>query len=369
MWSSKAVGNNTATHTSSSLAMYPAPCFSPLSPASPSRLALTATAGTHRGAYLIPGLCVNSHHPDAMETFFRRHFGRKGPRRTSVVAVPTGKARRRSQVGLPSASLAQCRRGSGTPAASLSCLGLVRRPGTRRRSSTTPPCLSPRFAVQKKCGGQAQAIDAQLLGSTVLLASLIPTAEEGDRAHCTDSSRSESPEDGGAAAGAEQGQHEHCAEEMWLAMLPQQRPLQAGLLSRGPRCLRRASSHRLPTEVAYGRTAYGLPGRYRRLSQRRRSSGAPQPGLLPSGHARLLAQHCAGVPGTRCPSSTLVKGLGPEPRCHTTPDGWSPRLLYVWWQRATRQCLWEGRGGVQTQVWWGRREETQCRAPAATGVL
>uniref|UniRef100_A0A8C3V412 Diacylglycerol kinase n=1 Tax=Catharus ustulatus TaxID=91951 RepID=A0A8C3V412_CATUS len=195
-----------------------------------------------------------------METFFRRHFGRKGLRRTSVVAVPTGKVRRRSQVGLPSSSLAQCRRGSGTPAASLSCLGLVRRPGTRRRSSTTPPCLSPRFAVQKQRRGQAQAIDAQLLGPTVLLASLIPTGEEQDK-----------------------GQHEHCAEEAWLAMLPQLRPLQAGLLSRGPRCLRRASSHCLPTEVAYGRAAYGLPGRYRRLSQRRRSSDGLQPGLLPSG--------------------------------------------------------------------------------------
>uniref|UniRef100_A0A8C3V095 Diacylglycerol kinase n=1 Tax=Catharus ustulatus TaxID=91951 RepID=A0A8C3V095_CATUS len=201
-----------------------------------------------------------------METFFRRHFGRKGLRRTSVVAVPTGKVRRRSQVGLPSSSLAQCRRGSGTPAASLSCLGLVRRPGTRRRSSTTPPCLSPRFAVQKQRRGQAQAIDAQLLGPTVLLASLIPTGEEQDK-----------------------GQHEHCAEEAWLAMLPQLRPLQAGLLSRGPRCLRRASSHCLPTEVAYGRAAYGLPGRYRRLSQRRRSSDGLQPGLLPSGSPTTTA--------------------------------------------------------------------------------
>lgn len=302
-----------------------------------------------------------------METFFRRHFGRKGLRRTSVVAVPTGKVRRRSQVGLPSTSLAQCRRGSGTPAASLSCLGLVRRPGTRRRSSTTPPCLSPRFAVQTRCGSQAKAIDAKLLGPTVLLASLIPTGEEGDRAHFTDSSRSESPEDSGAAAGAEQGQR--CAEETWLAMLPQLQPLQAGLLSRGPRCLQRASSHRLPTEVMYSRAAYGLPGRYRRLSQRRRSSDAPQPGLLPPGHPRLLAQHCAGVAGTRCPSATLVKGLGPEPTCHTTPASWSPRLLYVWRQRARRQCRGEGRGGVQTQVWWGRREETAPLALAATGVL
>lgn len=308
-----------------------------------------------------------------METFFRRHFGRKGLRRTSVVAVPTGKVRRRSQVGLPSPSLAQCRRGSGTPAASLSCLGLVRRPGTRRRSSTTPPCLSPRFAVQKKHGGPAQAVDAQLLGRSVLLASLIPTGDERDRAHGADSSSSQSPEDGGAAAGAEQGQHERCAEEMWLAMVPQLRPLQAGLLSRGPRCLRRSSSHRLPTEVSFGRAAYGLPGRYRRLSQRRRSSDALQPGLLPSGHPRLLAQRSAGVAATRCPSATLAEGLGPEPTCHTTADGWSPRLLYVWWQRPSRQCLGEGKevgcrprfggeGGEETQCCWPWLPSVSCSA-------
>ncbi|KAJ7406093.1 Diacylglycerol kinase zeta [Pitangus sulphuratus] len=262
-----------------------------------------------------------------METFFRRHFGRKGLRRTSVVAVPTGKARRRSQVGLPSTALAQRRRGSSTPEASLSCLGLVRRPGTRRRSSTTPPCLSPRFAVQAKRRGQAQAIDAQLLGPSVLLANLVPMGEEGDRAPHTDSSTSEPLEGGGAAAEAEQGQRERWAEETWLAMLPQLRPLQGGLLSRRPRCLRRSSSHHLPTEVVYSRAAYGLPGRYRRLSQRRRSSDALRPGLLPSSHPRLLAQHCAGVARAGCPSATLSEGLGPKSTCHAAPDGCSPRLL------------------------------------------
>ncbi|XP_071414559.1 diacylglycerol kinase zeta isoform X3 [Pithys albifrons albifrons] len=261
-----------------------------------------------------------------METFFRRHFGRRGPRRSSVVAVPTSKARRRSQVGLPSAVLAQRRRGSATPEASPSCLGLGlglgRRPGARRRSSTTPPCLSPRFAVQTKRKGRAQAIDAQLLGPSVLLASLIPMGEEGDRAPRVDSSRSESLEDGGAAAGAEHAQHERSAEETWLALLPQPRPLRAGRLSRGPRCLRRASSHRLPTEGAYSRAAHGLPGRYRR-----RSSDAPRPGLLSAAHPRPLAQHCAGGAGTGGPSATLPEGLGPESTCHAAPDGWSPRLL------------------------------------------
>ncbi|XP_075358805.1 diacylglycerol kinase zeta isoform X1 [Mycteria americana] len=261
-----------------------------------------------------------------METFFRRHFGRKGPRRASAVAVPTGKARRRSQVGLPSTSLAQRRRGSGTPLPALSCLSLPRRAGPRRRSSTTPPCLSPRFAVQTKRGGRTRAIDAHLVGPSILLTSLVPTGEERDRA---DSSGSESLEDGGggAVAGAERGRRERWAEERWLAMLPRLRPLQARLLSRGPRCLWRTSSHRLPTEFMYGRAAHGLPGRYRRLSQRRRSSDALGPGLLASGHLRLLAQHCMGVARAGRPSAALPECLGPEPTCHAAPDGWSPRLL------------------------------------------
>ncbi|XP_064920744.1 diacylglycerol kinase zeta isoform X2 [Columba livia] len=267
-----------------------------------------------------------------METFFRWHFGRKGPRRASAVAVPTGKARRRSQAGLPSTSLAQRRRGSAAPLPALSCLGLPRRPrpGPRRRSSTTPPCLSPRFAVQTKRGGRGRAIDAHLVGPSVLLASLVPTGERGDGAPRTDSSGSESPEDGGdgAAAGAERGRGERCAEERWLAMLPRLRPLQAGLLSRGPRCLRRVSSHRLPTECAYGRAAYGLQGRYRRLSQRRRSSDAPRPpGLLTAGRPRLLAQSCAGPEGAGHPAAALPECLGPEPARHAAPDSWSPRLL------------------------------------------
>lgn len=283
-----------------------------------------------------------------METFFRRHFGRKGPRRASTVAVPTGKVRRRSQAGLPSASLAQRRRSSGAPLPALSCLGLPLHPSPRRRSSTTPPCLSPRFAVQMKHGGPARAIDAHLVGPSIPLASLIPTGEEGDGVPRTNSSRSESPEDDGvsAAAGAEQGRHERWAEERWLAMLPRLQPLQARLLSRGPRCLRRASSHRLPTEFMYGWAACGLPGRYRRLSQRRRSSDAPQPGLLPSGHLRLLAQHCVGAAGAGHPSAALPECLGPESTRHASPDGWSPRLLYVWRQLANVRCLGEGRLGA-----------------------
>lgn len=296
------------------------PC-SPVPCPDPRNLAL----GTHEGAYLTPALCVNSHRPGAMETFFRRHFGRKGQRRPSLVAVPTSKARRRSQAGLPSASLAQRRRGSGTPPPALSCLGQPRQPGPRRRrrSSTAPPCLSPRFAVRTERGGRARAIGAHLLGPSILLASLIPTGEQAERAPHADGSAPESPEDGGlAAAGARRG----WAEERWLPLL---RPLHTGLLSRRPRCLRPASSHRLPTEFVYGRAAHGLPGCYRRLSQRRRSSDALRSGLLPSGHLRLGAQRCAGAAAAECPSAALPECLGPEPTRHTAPDGWSPRLLYV----------------------------------------
>ncbi|XP_069714081.1 diacylglycerol kinase zeta isoform X2 [Phaenicophaeus curvirostris] len=261
-----------------------------------------------------------------MENFFRRHFGRKGLRRASGVAVPTGKARRRSQVGLPSASLSQHCQGLGTPLPALSCLGLTRHAGPRRRSSTTPPCLSPRFAVQTKRGGQAGAIDAHLLSHSILLASLIPTGEKQDAMPCTNSSGSESPEDG-VVVGAEQCQRKRWAEERWLAMLPRLLPLQARLLSRGPRCLRRASSHHLPTEFTHGRATYGLPGHYRRLSQRRRSSNVTRPGLVPSNHLWLLAQHCVEVTGARHPSAALPECLGSESPCRTSPDGWSPRLL------------------------------------------
>uniref|UniRef100_A0A8B9Q5S8 Diacylglycerol kinase n=1 Tax=Apteryx owenii TaxID=8824 RepID=A0A8B9Q5S8_APTOW len=215
-----------------------------------------------------------------METFFKRHFQRKGlsgSRHASMVAVPTGKARRRSQVGLPSASLAQRRCRSSTPLPALSCLGQPQQasPSSRRRSSTTPPCLSPRFAVQKKRGGQVRSIDTHLMGPSMLLASLIQMREEGKGVPCADNSGSESLEDSGSRK-----------ESMPLL--------------RGPRCLRRRSSHLLPTEFVYGRAAYGLQGRYRRLSQHRPSSDAMGPGaLLSPGRAWLLPRRWMGAARAR----------------------------------------------------------------------
>ncbi|XP_018115707.1 diacylglycerol kinase zeta isoform X2 [Xenopus laevis] len=131
-----------------------------------------------------------------MDTFFKRHFRRKlasapkepcltpTPRRCSVV-VTTGKARRRSSAGLPSSSLSMQRRTSINPAQqvplSVGAPARIAKRNARRRSSTTTPRLSPRFAVQKKRGGRLHSIDNQLIGPSMLLASLIPIKKDTGR--------------------------------------------------------------------------------------------------------------------------------------------------------------------------------------------
>ncbi|KAK9516078.1 hypothetical protein VZT92_024038 [Zoarces viviparus] len=139
-----------------------------------------------------------------MDTFFRRHFKRKeaallaGAESKSVnqrrpsVAVPTSKARRRSNAGLPSSSLTQQRRPSVQLQGALPCAGGGRLAKTsrhsrwaghvRRRSSTTTPSLNPRFAVCRRKVGKLRTIDTHLLGPSMLLASLIQMAEEEEEA-------------------------------------------------------------------------------------------------------------------------------------------------------------------------------------------
>ncbi|XP_053304346.1 diacylglycerol kinase zeta isoform X2 [Spea bombifrons] len=124
-----------------------------------------------------------------MDTFFKRHFRKKPapppsepyyppPSRRCSVTITTGKARRRSSAGLASSSLSTQRRSSVAQTQPVPpCLATqsrgARREG-RRRSSTTTPGLSPRFAVQKRRGGRLRAIDRQLMGPSMILASLIP---------------------------------------------------------------------------------------------------------------------------------------------------------------------------------------------------
>uniref|UniRef100_K7FA86 Diacylglycerol kinase n=1 Tax=Pelodiscus sinensis TaxID=13735 RepID=K7FA86_PELSI len=192
---------------------------------------------------------------------------------------------------------------------SLSCLGSPDKGNMspRRRSSTTPPHLSPRFAVQKKRGGQVRTIDVQLMGPSMLLASLIQMSEEeeGKRTACAEGSGPESPR----------------------SRPPALHPLSMRPLLRAPRYLRRRSSHLLPAEFVYSKAACGLQGCYRRLSQPRLSGETSRPGtLLPPCRAGL-----AVPPGARRPSAAVYECLGMEPAyCNyasASPEAWSPLLL------------------------------------------
>ncbi|XP_031420619.1 diacylglycerol kinase zeta isoform X2 [Clupea harengus] len=130
-----------------------------------------------------------------MDTFFRRHFKRNpgeqpeedfGRLRRPSVALATGRARRRSSVGLPSSVLMQRRRSSvqlqGGVLTPRGRCPVPTRPykggSSRRRSSTTNPGVNPRFAVRRKQAGKMRSIDTHLLGPSMLLASLIQMSEE-----------------------------------------------------------------------------------------------------------------------------------------------------------------------------------------------
>uniref|UniRef100_A0A8C9TL17 Diacylglycerol kinase n=1 Tax=Scleropages formosus TaxID=113540 RepID=A0A8C9TL17_SCLFO len=229
-----------------------------------------------------------------MDTFFRRHFRRKeagGPEysrhRRPSVAVPTGKARRRSSVGLPSAVLTQRRR-SSVQMPGASSVAETQGPAgrrlaedyyARRRSSTTTPSLNPRFAVRRRQGGKLRTIDTHLLGPSMLLASLIQMAEEeeiaerqaearGDGLSCTDSDEEDDEE--------RLSDKELEDATMWWDQEVCQgvtvENLQSRSLLRAPRCLRRNSSHLLPADAVHCERSYnGLYGRYWRTSQRRSS--------------------------------------------------------------------------------------------------
>ncbi|XP_037756086.1 diacylglycerol kinase zeta isoform X4 [Chelonia mydas] len=284
-----------------------------------------------------------------MDTFFKRHFRRKvsslGFQRASVVSVPTGKARRRSMVGMPSASLAQCRRRSSTQLQSVSCLGSPDKGSLspRRRSSTTPPHLSPRFAVQKKRGGQVRTIDTQLMGPSMLLASLIQVseAEEGRRMACAEGSGSKSPweelkegcgREETVASGARLDRRELQAKLSPRSKRPALHPISMRSLLQAPGCLHRHSTHLLPAEFVYSKAACGLQGYYRRLSQPWLSGESPRPGaLLPPCRARLAAKRWKVPPRARRPSETIYECLGMEPAygnyASAFPKAWSPQLL------------------------------------------
>lgn len=313
-----------------------------------------------------------------MDIFFRRHFKRKEAglaradgeepepcriRRPSV-AVPTSRARRRSSVGLPSATLAQRRRSS----IHLQSLPHIppSRPGKggsgRRRSSTTTPGANPRFAVRRKKVSKLRNIDTHLLGPSMLLASLIQMTEEDEEVRdpaigqvefkgnppksylCSDPllSEGDSDSDSPSSSGDSDGQYSEQYEERLTeadssecelrnsSILCQQDCLPLGMvvervqahpLIRVPRCLRRNSSH-------LGHPETSLQGRYCRSSQWRRrrristisKAGSPWPGR--------------GVPLPSRRNSTCWKthtSLNPLMGAHYDPrlESWSGFLSYV----------------------------------------
>lgn len=216
-----------------------------------------------------------------MDTFFGLRFRRKAcdpsRRRRSSVSLPASKARRRSSVGLPSAGLAQRRRSSAQLQISdVQALQYRRGRFTRRRSSGATACLTPRFSIRRRQAAKHRSIHAQLLGPSLLLASVVQmsdksqdhetedrSAEEYSSVSDSDCSQEEQEQDGVDL----ETESEKC--RTWLAQgLVTGESIQPRPLIRAPRCLRRNSSHLLPAEAVYRSPAfYGVYGRYRRTSQ------------------------------------------------------------------------------------------------------
>lgn len=195
-----------------------------------------------------------------MDTFFRRHFRGKCRqairRRHTSVAVPASKVRRRSSAGLPSTDLMQRRRSS----VQLQANAVVHKSSAATQQNAI---------MQKHC-----CIPAQLLGPSLLLASVIQMSEkkeieeggEGGHSTASDSQSNSSWED------PEETEVEPCASWLTQSMLIAER-IQPRPFIRAPRCLRRNSSHLLPAEAVYHSPGYhGLYGRYRRNSQAWRSA-------------------------------------------------------------------------------------------------
>uniref|UniRef100_A0A9J8A487 Diacylglycerol kinase n=1 Tax=Cyprinus carpio carpio TaxID=630221 RepID=A0A9J8A487_CYPCA len=234
-----------------------------------------------------------------MDALFGLRFRRKAcepsrPRRSSV-SLPASKARRRSSVGLPSAVLAQRRRSSTQLQTSNMPTGVIQHKRghfTRRRSSGATACLTPRFAIRRRQAAKHHSIHAQLLGPSLLLASVVQMSED----HETDN---KSAEEYSSLSDSDCSQEEHKQALMdlesesdecmtWLAqgLMPGE-SIQPRPLIRAPRCLRRNSSHLLPAEAVYRSPAsYGLYGRYRRTSQ---AQGLSNLGGLWAGKRNSLA--------------------------------------------------------------------------------
>uniref|UniRef100_A0A672R3H3 Diacylglycerol kinase n=1 Tax=Sinocyclocheilus grahami TaxID=75366 RepID=A0A672R3H3_SINGR len=253
-----------------------------------------------------------------MDTLFGLRFRRKacepsGPRLSSV-SLAASKARRRSSVGLPSAGLAQRRRSSTQLQTSNVQVGVLhRRRGhfTRRRSSGATACLTPRFAIRRRQAAKHHSIHAQLLGPSLLLASVVQMSED----HETENKSAE--------------EYSSLSDRMDLEL-------------ESDKCMTRKSSHLLPAEAIYRSPgSYGLYGRYRRTSQAQGLSNVGglwagrRNSLAGPGSVSLKAIAKSGLQHLSCQPSAAVLAKGETDREIRSTVDWSESALYgehIWFE-------------------------------------
>lgn len=338
-----------------------------------------------------------------MDFFFHRHFGRRGKiqKHPAGPAVPTSKARRRSSVGLPSVALVQSRRSSlglppvctdgrrrasvgllvasGQKRHSIIDLGLTNssepgsvfdvandrgrrafqyKPRRARRASGTISCVQRGLAVRYRRTSNIKSIESHLLGSSMLLASVVQMGrgtkekekeeEDVDVSLC---SCSESDGEEGSDAEVENktgGINDASfrpASQMHLTQSIVMENIKLRPLLRPPRCLRRNSSHLLPAESVLQSSEMdcGVYGRYNQQSSDQVQWTLTKP-IQTSMTSPSLAQAASAGLGSAASAktdlalsgSTLHKSFssplgGPEGTIYYDPymDTWDNFLSYV----------------------------------------
>uniref|UniRef100_A0A8C2X337 Diacylglycerol kinase n=1 Tax=Cyclopterus lumpus TaxID=8103 RepID=A0A8C2X337_CYCLU len=267
-----------------------------------------------------------------MDTFFRRHFKRKEAvlpaaaevksvhQRRPSVAIPTSKARRRSNAGLPSSTLSQRRRPSVQLQEVPPCAGGGRLAKTarhnrwaghvRRRSSTTTPSLNPRFAVCRSKVGKLRTIDTHLLGPSMLLASLIQMTEEVEE----EGQLAEEEEEDASWSHISFSSSSDRASSSNLMRTSR-------ALIRAPRCLRRNSSQVFSGDAApFSRHQASSQKKRRRISTISKA-GSPWPGRGPPLPSRRSSVHYLN-------HLAFYRGPGPfSPLGDSHLESWSSFLL------------------------------------------
>lgn len=322
-----------------------------------------------------------------MDFFFHRRFGCRQRRQKQPAAVrpavQTSKARRRSSVGLQSAALVQARRSSaglapisidqrrrpsvgllvasGEKRQSIIELGLTKsgeafgkpekgaarsdvpmRRGGRRRFHYRLQDNGPSDTVPSRYRGQGmrnrkaqkiKSIEPHLLGSSMLLASVVQMGKEvkekKEEEDELDISLCSSSESQGEEEGSDEKDGEKAASIIVIKNITT-RPL-----LRPPRCLRRNSSHCLPTDsvVLGSETGYGVYGQYCRKTSSQHPI-SPSLGQLASADGRTnLGDDDADVEcfGSSPPKTCPLPLGGPQGTMYYDPylESWENFLSYV----------------------------------------